>query len=346
MKNVYWPIRVCLALQLFAVVAVAQEQHFANIGDLKLQNGGVIRNCRVGYRTFGKLASDKSNVIVFPTWASGTTEQLKGSIGPGKLIDSSTYFVVAIDALANGVSSSPSNSRLQPRMSFPKFTLRDTVESQHRLLTHVLKIDRAKAIVGISMGGMQVFQWLVTYPSFMEKAIPIVGTTRPAPYDVMLWHAQIEALTRDRDWRGGRYSVNPARVLDFAFGELLLTTPADYNRRKTREQVLADLAKAQHERRFDANDKIRQVQAMLELDVSREFGGSMERAAQAVKANVFVVVAKFDHVVTPGPASEFATLLGAKLLDLDGDCGHLATACESQRLNKAVSDFLAADKRG
>lgn len=338
-------IRLCLALQLFALVAVAQEQQFANIGDLKLQNGGVIRNCRVGYRTFGKLAADKSNVIVFPTWASGTTEQLQGSIGPGRLIDSSTYFVVAIDALSNGVSSSPSNSRLQSRMRFPKFTLRDTVESQHRLLTQVLKIDRAKAIVGISMGGMQVFQWLVTYPNFMEKAIPIVGTPRPAPYDFMHWQAQMEALMRDRDWRRGNYSVNPARAVDFAFGELLLTTPTDYNRRKTREQVLADLAKAQHEKRFDANDKIRQVQAMLELDVSREFGGSMDRAAQAVKAKVLVVVAKFDHVVTPGPASEFATLLGANLLSFDGDCGHLATACESQRLNKAVADFLATDER-
>ena len=340
MKNVRWAIRLCLALQMFAAVAVAQEQQFAGIGDLKLQNGGVIRNCRVGYRTFGKLAADKSNVIVFLTWASGTTEQLKGSIGPGKPIDSSTYFVVAIDALANGVSSSPSNSRLQPRMRFPKFTLRDTVESQHKLLTQVLKIDRVKAMVGVSMGGMQVFQWLVTYPNFMEKAIPIVGTPRPAPYDLLHWQAQIDALMRDRDWRGGNYTVNPARAVDFAFGELLLTTPTDYNRRKTREQVLADLAKAQNEKRFDANDKIRQVQAMLELDVSREFGGSLERAAQVVKAKVFVVVAKFDHVVTPGPASEFATLLGAKLLDLDGDCGHLATTCESRRLNEAVAEFL------
>ncbi|HEX7334346.1 MAG TPA: alpha/beta hydrolase [Pyrinomonadaceae bacterium] len=340
MKNINWTIRLCLSLQLFAYVAVAQEQQFANIGDLKLQNGGVIRDCRVGYRTFGKLAADKSNVIVFPTWASGTTEQLVSNIGPGKPIDSSKYFVVAIDALANGVSSSPSNSRLQPRMRFPKFTLRDTVESQHRLLTEVLKIDRVKAMVGISMGGMQVFQWLVTYPDFMEKAIPIVGTPRPAPYDLLHWHAQIEAIMRDRDWRGGNYSVNPARVVDFAFGELLLTTPTDYNRRKTREQVLADIAKAQNEKGFDANDKIRQVQAMMALDVSREFGGSLERAAQAVKAKVFVVVAKFDHVVTPGPASEFATLLGAKLLDLDGDCGHLATSWESKRLGEAVAEFL------
>ena len=333
-----------LTLQLFALVAEAQEQQFANIGDLKLQNGGVIRNCRVGYRTFGTLNRDKSNVVVVPTWAGGTTEQLKSNFGPGRLVDSTSHFVVAIDALSNGVSSSPSNSRLQPRMRFPIFSLRDTVESQHELLTKVLKIDHVKAVVGISMGGMQVFQWMVSYPDFMDKAIPIVGSPRLAPYDLMLWQAQIEALQRDRDWQGGNYVANPARALDFAFGELLLTTPTDYNRHKTREQVFADLEKARKDaKRFDANDKIRQVQAMMQLDVSRDFGGSLERAAKEVKAKVLVVVAKFDHVVTPGPATEFASLLGAKLINLEGDCGHLATSCESRRLNDAVTQFLATD---
>ena len=331
---------ICVICGL-SLVALAQQQQFANIGDLKLENGGLIRNCRVGYRTFGQLNADKSNVVVFPTWAGGTTEQLQSSIGSGKLVDSTRYFVIAIDALSNGVSSSPSNSRLQPRMKFPKFSLRDTVESQHRLLTEVLHIDRVKAIVGISMGGMQTFQWLVSYPQFMEKAVPIVGSPRLAPYDLLLWQAQIEALMRDRDWNGGNYTRNPARALDFAFGELLLTTPTDYNRRTTREKVLADLEKARGDaKRFDANDKIRQDQAMMALDASRDFGGSLERAARAVKAKVLVVVAKFDHVVTPGPATEFASLLGAKLLELESDCGHLATACESRRLNEAVAEFL------
>ena len=341
MRKALLAIHIFLSLSFFGLVAFGQEQQFANIGDLKLENGGVIRQCRIGYRTFGKLAADKANVVVFPTWASGTTEQLASSIGPGRLIDSTSYFVVAIDALGNGVSSSPSNSRLQPRMRFPKFTMRDTIESQHALLTKVLHLERVKAVVGISMGGMQVFQWLVSYPNYMEKAIPIVGSPRPAPYDLMHWQAEIEALMRDRDWRGGNYTVNPAREVDFAFGEMILTTPADYNRRKTREQVFMDLAKARRDtRRFDANNKIRQVQAMMQLDVSKQFGGSLERAAKAVKAQVLVAVAKQDHVVTPGPATEFASLLGAKLLNLEGDCGHLATACEGQRLNAAVAEFL------
>jgi homoserine O-acetyltransferase len=325
-----------------SLVALAQQQQFANIGDLRLENGGVIRDCRIGYRTFGQLHADKSNVVLIPTWAGGTTEQLQSSIGPGKLVDSTTYFVVAIDALSNGVSSSPSNSRQQPRMRFPQFTLRDTVKSQYELLTRRLKINHVKAIVGISMGGMQAFQWLVSYPDFMDKAVPIVGSPRLAPYDLLIWQAQIEALMRDRDWRGGNYTVNPARALDFAFGQMLLTTPPDYNKHKTREQVLVDLEKARRNgRSFDANDKIRQTQAMMKLDVTREFGGDLERAARAVKAKVFVVVSRFDHVVTPGPAIEFASLLNANVLNLDSECGHLATVCESTRLNAAVADFLS-----
>jgi len=194
------------------------------------------------------------------------------------------------------------------------------------------------------MGGMQAFQWIVSYPEFMDKAVPIVGSPRLAPYDLLLWQAQIEALMRDRDWKGGNYSTNPARVLDFAFGELLLTSPPDYNKRKTRDGVLADLEKARRDHKgSDANDKIRQTQAMMQLDVSRDFGGSLERAAKAVKAKVFVVVSRYDHVVTPGPATEFASLLGAKLLELESDCGHLATVCESSRLNEAVAQFLTTD---
>jgi homoserine O-acetyltransferase len=113
----------CSAL-LFAVVAAGQDQRFGSLGDFKLQSGEVIRNCRIGYRTYGTLAADQSNIVVLPTWASGTTGQLAANVGAGKLADSTKYYVILADALANGVSSSPSNSAAQPHMKFPKIAIR------------------------------------------------------------------------------------------------------------------------------------------------------------------------------------------------------------------------------
>jgi len=323
-------------------IAFAQQQQFAELGDFKLTSGETIRDCRIGYRTFGKLNADRSNTVIFPTWASGTTEQLQSNIGPGRLVDSDKFFVIAFDAIGNGVSSSPSNSKSQPRMNFPRFTLQDSVNTQHEIVTKIFKLDHVKAVVGISMGGMQTFQWIVSYPTFMDLAVPVVGSPRLAAYDLLLWQAQIDAIMNDREWNNGNYTVNPARAPEFEFGALLLTSPAEYNRTMTREKIVAELKKAREANGggFDANDKIRQDQAMIALDVSEPFGGSLEKAAAQVKAKVFVVASRFDHVVTPGPALEFAKLINAKVLLLDGDCGHLAPSCESPKVNPVVDEFL------
>ncbi len=341
MKLIHFSLCSSLLLLFLTSGAVAQDLQFAELGDFKMESGGVLHDCRIGYRTFGQLNSDKSNAILFTTWASGTTEQLKSNIGRGRLVDDTKYYVIAIDALGNGVSSSPSNSKLQPRMSFPKFTIRDMVNTEHEVLTKTLGLNHLKAVIGVSMGGMQTFQWMVTYPDFMEKAVPIVGSPRLAPYDLLLWQAQVDAIMNDRAWNNGNYTENPARAAEAEFSALLLTTPDNYNKRMTREQVFAELEKAKKSSTFDANDKIRQDQAMMALDISAPFGGSMERAARAVKAKVFVIVSKSDHVVTPGPAADFARLLQVNLLLLESDCGHLAPSCESQKVNQAVADFLA-----
>ena len=329
-----------LALLCSVSVAADGQQQFADLGDLKLQSGEVLRDCRIGYRTFGKPDATKANVILFPTWAGGTTEQLSGSIGPGKLADSSKYYVIAVDALSNGVSSSPSNSTAQPRMHFPKVTIRDMVESQYRLLTKKLGIHHVMAVMGISMGGMQTFQWMVSFPEFMDKAIPIVGSPRLAAYDLVLWQAQIDSIMNDKSWNGGDYDESPARVSNAEFGVLVLTTPHHYNAETTREKALQSLSAAKSDSAYDANNHIRQDQAMMALDVSDVFGGSMEKAASAVKAKVLIVVALQDHTVTPGPAMEFGKLIRGEVLTVNDECGHQLTSCENDRVVSAVSEFL------
>ena len=188
-------------------------QLIASLGDLKLESGQVIRDCRIGYRTYGQLDAAKSNAILFPTWFGGTTEQLAGNFGSGKTIDTSKYFAIAVDAIGNGVSTSPSNSRTQPRMKFPRFSIRDMVESQHRLATEVLHLNHLRAVIGISMGGMQTFEWMAMYPDFMDRAIPIVGTPRLMPYDVLLWEAEIHAIEADANWKNGDYGERPAAAM-------------------------------------------------------------------------------------------------------------------------------------
>ena len=340
MKNIRCGFALLAAVLCLAASSYAQDQKFADLGDFKLVSGETLRNCRIGYRTFGKMNADRSNIVVFPTWAGGTTEQLKDNVGAGKLINDADYYVILIDALANGVSSSPSNSASQPHMNFPKIAVRDMVNTQHELLTKALGIQRVKAVMGISMGGMQTFQWMVSYPDFMDKAIPIVGSPHVAPYDVVFWRINIDSIEDGAGWNHGDYTENPAKVVHFEIGELILQTPAEYNRTHTREQALAALKKAETDKAEDANDTIRQSEAMIGLDVSDAFGGSMEKAAAAVKVKVFVVVAKQDHTVTPQPARNFAELLHAPVLELESDCGHLATGCEGPKLAAAVSDFL------
>src|SRR5712692_6946751 len=134
-------------------------QQVAELGDLNLRGGGVIHDFRIGYRTLGKLNTDRSNAILWPTWLGGRTEDLLPFVGPANVADTSRYFVILVDSIGNGTSSSPSNSKAQPLMKFPEFSILDMVESEHRLAIEVLHLSHLHAVVGISMGGMQVFAW-------------------------------------------------------------------------------------------------------------------------------------------------------------------------------------------
>src|SRR6476659_4036018 len=335
-------ILASIVFLLGVCVASGQEQKFAKLGDFHLESGEFIRDLSIGYRTFGTMKGDKSNIVLYLTWAGGRTSQLNlKPTDAGRMIDTTKYFVVAVDALSNGVSSSPSNSKLQPRMKFPRYTMRDLINTQYLFLTKVLGIDHVKAVTGVSMGGMQTFQWMVSYPDFMDKAVPVAGSPQLAPYDLLHWQTQISAIMNDPGWMNGDYTKNPAREFEYEIGALILTTPDDYNRKMTRAKVLEEIEKAkQNIDGFDANDKIRQTQAMMSLDVTEKFGGSWEKTAAAVKSKALINVSRQDHTVTPQPAIEFAAALKVKPLILESDCGHMAPSCEWQRVNAAVADFL------
>lgn len=136
----------------------------AELGDLELESGEVIRGYRQSFVAHGELNREKSNAVLVCISLTGNHHRLDFLTGPGKALDPSRYFIIAADPIGNGLSTSPSNSLLQPKMQFPRFTIRDMVESQYRLLTREFGISHLHAVIGASMGGMQALQWAVSHP--------------------------------------------------------------------------------------------------------------------------------------------------------------------------------------
>lgn len=306
----------------------------------KLVSGEAIQNCRLGYRTWGHLNAQRSNAVLFPTWFSGTSADLANSVGPQGLVDPGKYFVIAVDALGDGVSSSPSNSAAQHGPGFPAFTIQDMVNSEYRLVTEILHLAHLHAVMGISMGGIQTFEWMVDYPDFMDEAIPLVGSPRPNSRDLLLYRTDMDAVESDPAWQGGRYAQSPPVPVAQLIWELNLSTPTEFVRTHPLDQF-ASQYEEWHTRGilpFDANDWVAQLKAVIGQDISH--GGSMEDAARRVKARVLVVSSAQDHMVNPQPALGFARLIGAKTIVLQGDCGHSAVGCEAAALDPQVRAFL------
>jgi len=179
-------------------LACAPPQKLAKLGDCALESGEVIRDCEIGYRTFGELDQARSNAILVTPWAMGTSADLARQIARGELFDRSGRYVVAVDAFANGVASSPSSSERQQGRAFPRFSMRDVVESQYQLLTRVLGVSRLSAVVGTSAGGMQVFHWVTAHPEFVDRAIAIAGSPRSSAADRARWTARAdESVSED-----------------------------------------------------------------------------------------------------------------------------------------------------
>ncbi len=255
------------------------------------------------------------------------------------MADSTKFYVITLDALGNGVSSSPSNSASQPNSQFPKFNIWDMVHSQHTLLTRILHIHHVYAVMGISMGGMQTFQWITEYPNFMDKAIPVVGSPRLTSYDLLLWTAELRAINEGFESDASEISI--AKTVD-AIQTMNLTTPT-YRRNKTKPSDFKKFIKSSDEnfeKTFNPYNWASQLRAMMAQNIARPYGNSMKKAAKSVKAQVLIIPSLQDHMVNPGPALHFAGLIHAKLFKINNDCGHLGVGCAQNEVNESINRFL------
>lgn len=319
-------------------------QQFAVLGYFKLRSGEVIQDFRLGYRTLGKLNAEKSNAILWPTWLGGTTENLLDFVGPGKVVDTGKYFVILVDAIGDGVTTSPSNSRTQPRMKFPKFAIRDMVESQYRLVTEVLHLTHLRAVMGVSMGGIQTFEWVVAYPDFTDLAIPMAGSPQSTSYDNLLWTSEIDAIELDPAWNHGNPTGQLTRgiAVSVEIDSMNLSTPEYRAMHTSPAEFDAYAAALKKNAKVDggtASDQIRQRQAIMSCNIPAEYGITLEQAAHRVHAKLLVIVSPEDHMVNPLPALKFADAMGAPVVKLDSPCGHESFRCIS--VGPTVAQFLA-----
>lgn len=325
---------------LIAGVAYADEAlRFADMGDFRLENGATIKDFRLGYRVIGELNAEKSNAVLFTTWFAGTTRDLidTGMIGPGGVADTARFCVIAVDSPGNGVSTSPSNSRGRTGKDFPEFSILDMVNAEYLLLTRELHFDHIHAAAGISMGAMQALQWAVSHPEFFDKAVVILGTPRPASSDLLFMQAEVSAIEAGRSCRDTGSGMKTVAAMH----PLGLYTPGYIAAHTNPDDFPAYLARLEKGiSRFAPDNWEWQLKAIMKHDIYRAFGGSMEKAASAVRAKVFAVVSARDQLVNPAPMLEFSKSVGAQVMELDSDCGHAAFLCEKDKLPSPVGDFL------
>jgi len=203
-----------------------------------------------------------------------------------------------------------------------------------------LELDGLHGVAGISLGGMQAFEWATTYPDFVARAVPVLASPRMTAYDLLSW-ALFETIVEGCGPKCEDHTRQMAHTFLTVSG---LRTPEYWNRNLSREDVPGFLDRIQDQAQYlpDKYDMLTHLGAISMMDVSEPFGGSLERAANAVQAERFIVVNDPDLLVTPEPSRRFAEMSGGRLLETDSDCGHVAflNDCAGEEITAAIREFL------
>jgi homoserine O-acetyltransferase/O-succinyltransferase len=283
------------------------------LGDFVLQTGGVLPNARLVFATVGRLNDAKDNVILFPTWGSGTPEEVVGLMtGPGRTLDPERYFIVIPNHFGGGFSSSPSNCAPPfEKGRFPRVTTYDNVTAQRRLLAEGLGITNLRLVAGYSMGALEAYHWATLYPDAVRAIVSIAGSARTGLFNKVFLAGIRSAIMSDPDWNNGFYGdAPPIRGLrQFA----RIYAGWGFSEPFYRQQVfktafgassLGDFIETFWEAFFikcDANNLLAQLSTWEHNDISAHarFGGDLEKALASIKARTILVPAATDAYFPP-----------------------------------------------
>jgi homoserine O-acetyltransferase len=357
---------------------------------LALDCGAVIAPLTVAYRTYGRLDAARGNAVLIchaltgdqyvaePHPISGKPGWWEAVVGPGRPVDTDRFFVICANVLGGCMGSTGPKEEMPGEgrpwgTDFPSVTIRDMVRAQKLLVDH-LGIPRLLAVIGGSMGGMQVLEWAATFPEMVFAAAPIATATHHSAQNIAFHEVGRAAIHSDRDWQGGRYWEDgriPARGLSVARMVAHITYLSEsalarkFGRRLRGASALTFLEDVfevesylRHQgstfvRRFDANSYLTITRAMDFFDLAAEHGGNLPAAFQGTRTRFFVASFDSDWLFPTAESRILVRALNAaaanvSFVEIASDKGHDAFLLDEPQFHAALGGFLrgAAERAG
>ena len=314
-----------------------RHQEF-NLGNIKLLSGKILNSAKLVYQSYGKLNKDKSNVVILPTFYTGTHKRNEGFIGKKRALNPNKYFIISINMFGNGLSSSPSNTvQSQKGYKFPEVTLWDNIYCQHKLMTEKFNIKKIALVAGWSMAGCQSYQWAAQYPEMVEAILPFCASSKTSIHNHVFLEGVKAALLADKNWKNGKYKKPPVAGLR-AFGRVYAgwAFSQDFYRRKifkklgfkNTEQLLKNWAN-DHANNWDANDLLCKLKTWQLNDISKGsyYNGNYIKALKSIRAKTILMPCNQDlYFKTEDNEYEKKFINKVSLRPIDSPYGHCAAS--------------------
>ena len=336
---------VCALALCAATTARADTQTFLAY-DFEFENGSVLPELRVAYETHGNLDPGRDNAILLVHGTSGNRHAFDPVIGPGKTFDTNKYFVIAVDAIGGGESSSPKDGLGQ---DFPRYTIRDMMAAQHALVTRGLELSTLRAVGGSSMGSFVGLEWGIHHPEMVRSLILLVPSPKAEANFQLTVDLMTSVIALDPQWEGGRYTRNPTEGLRLA-GMLLYpwTVSTAYLDRIPATQLAQEVEEsARSSGRWDANSLVFRYAASRAHDVAAPFGGDMTVALSQISAPTLILPSMSDRLLGLDGARRIRDgVKHASYAEIPSDLGHRAGRAapetpEGHFIDQQIRAFLA-----
>jgi homoserine O-acetyltransferase/O-succinyltransferase len=316
------------------------------IADFAFEDGSVLPDLRVAYDTAGTLSPARDNAILLMPGAINDRHVFDPLIGPGRTFDTARYFVITVDPVGGGESTSPADGLGQ---DFPRYTIRDMMEAQHTLVTRGLGIARLRALVGVSMGSFVALEWGIHHPDSVGSLILLA----PSPNADASFRLTVDLISAtialDPEWQGGLYTHNPVEGLRHA-GMLFypwVVSTAYINRLAPRDLAQELEAGARAFAAWDANALVLRQAAYRAHDVAAPYGGDMTAALARLTAPTLLLPSASDRLVgTDGARRIRDGIKQPTYTEISSDLGHRAVRMipdtpEGNFIDRQVRRFLA-----